>query len=83
MLELKATFDFDLYLLEPGDEIFIPSGIMPNHPQRTLPYPRTQQQKKTLSYSTIQLSKQSQLQHSPSCNGTKGYVYGGKTSNNM
>ena len=78
MLELKATFDFDLYLLEPGDEVFIPATIWPNHPQRALSYPRMHQQKKTLSYSTIQLSKQSQVQHSASCNGTKGYVYGGK-----
>jgi hypothetical protein len=37
-----------------------------------------QQQRKNMPYSTIQLSKQSQVQHSASCNATKGYVYGGK-----
>ena len=78
MLELKAEFDFELFLLEPGDEVFIPQFIWPNHPQRILSYPGIHNQRKTLSYSTIQLSKQSQVQHSGGCNDTKGYVYGGR-----
>ena len=83
MLEVKAISDFDLYVVDPGEEVFIPSFIWPNHPQRILSYPAVKRLRRTLSYSTIQLTKQSYADKSDSCNGTKSYIYGGKMENHV
>jgi hypothetical protein len=78
-LELKAKFDYYLYVIVPGDEVFIPSDFFPKHPQRILSYPAKQRLSKTLAYSQIQLTKQVHVEQPESCNSTNGYVYGGKT----
>ena len=77
-LELKANFDLRLFVIVPGDEVFIPPDCFPKHTQRTLEYPAKQHLSKTLAYSQIQLSKQTHVEQSGSCNRTDGYVYGGK-----
>ena len=78
MFNLKATFDFDLYVVDPEDQIFIPASIWPKHPQRILSYPPKQLLSKTTAYSQIQLTKQFHMERSESCDNTEGYVYGGK-----
>ena len=80
-LELKATYDFELYVIVPGDEVFIPASMFPKHPQRILSYPAKQSLSKTLAYSQIQLTKQANVIQSETCNSTDGYVYGGKKQN--
>ena len=80
-LELKAAYDFELYVIVPGDEVFIPSGFWPKHPQRILSYPANQPLSKTLAYAQVQLTKLVNVVQSDSCNSTDGYVYGGKIRN--
>ena len=83
MLVVKATFDFDLYIIDPGEEVFISPFVWPNRPQSILSYPAVKRLRRTLSYSTIQLTKQSYAEKSVSCNDTRGYSYGGKIETRM
>ena len=83
MLQVKATFDFDLYVIDPGDEVFISPFVWPNRPQSFLSYPAVKRLRRTLSYSTIQLTKQSYSEKSDYCNGIEGYSYGGKAETSL
>ena len=83
MLIFKAKFDYDLYVIDPEDQIFIPAGIWPKHPQRILSYPPKQLLKKTTSYAQLGLTKQFHMEQSEYCDNTDGYVYGGKKFNQI
>ena len=76
-LELNAELELDLYIINHGDEVFIPGFSYPKHPNRLSSYPTKQRLRKNLVYTQIELTQQSNVQHSSSCNGTIGYVYGG------
>ena len=67
---MNAKFDYTLYVIPPGEEIFAPNGLYP-----TLPATTTLQ--KTLSYTIMHLKKQTSVQQGEYCNATKGYNYGG------
>ena len=75
---MKAEYDVNLYVILPGDEVFIPADFFPKHPQRLLSYPPKQHLSKTLAYAQVQLTKQVHMKQSESCDSTTGYVYGGK-----
>ena len=67
---MNAKFDYTLYVIPPGEEIFAPNGLYP-----TLPATTTLQ--KTLSYTIMHLKKQTSVKQGEYCNDTKGYNYGG------
>ena len=70
MLVAKAKFDFDLYVIDPGEEVFSSPFVWPNRPQSILSYPAVKRLRRTLSYSTIQLTKKSYAEKSDTCNDT-------------
>ena len=70
-LELNSNFDLKLYVINRGDEIFVPTGMWPN-------YPTEQKIRKTLAWVEINLMKESQMMQLETCNDTISYVYGGK-----
>ena len=76
-LELNAELELDLYMINHGDEVFIPGISYPKHPNRRSPYPTKRRLRKDLVYTQLELIQQSNVKHSNSCNETIGYVYGG------
>ena len=60
-----------MYVINPGDEVFVPIFNWPN-------YPATQGLRKTSEWSEIKLTKESKLTQKQTCNDTTGYLYGGK-----
>ena len=77
-LELNADLELDLYIMERGDEVFIPGLMFPKHPNRLSSYPTIQRLRKNLVYTQVELTKQSNVQASSYCNKTVGYTYGRK-----
>ena len=77
-LELNAELELDLYIINYGDQVFIPGLTFPKHPNRLSPYPTKLRLKKNLVYIPIELTKQSNVKSSSSCNRTSGYTYGRK-----
>ena len=75
-LELNSNFDLNLYVLNPGDEVFVPVFLWPN-------YPAEQRIRKSLAWSKIDLTKTSEKLKKGTCNDTSGYVYGGKIKDNI
>ena len=75
-LELNAELELDLYIINHGDQVFIPGLTFPKHPNRLSPYPTKLRLKKNLVYIPIELTKESNIRSSSSCNGTAGYTYG-------
>lgn len=72
--ELNADFDLELYVFNPGEEVFVPAFMWPNYPaQKSL--------SKSLEWAQIKLTKESQ-KLAEICNDTSGYVYGGKIMSN-
>ena len=67
---MNAKFDYTLYVIPPGEEIFVPNGLYPTLPATTI-------LRKTLSYTIMHLKKQTSVKQGEYCNDTKGYKYGG------
>ena len=70
---MNAKFDYSLYVIPPGEEIFAPNGLYPTHPAITI-------LRKTLEYTVIHLKKQTSIKQGKSCNAAKDYKYGGSRS---
>ena len=75
-LELNSNFDLNLYVINPGDEIFVPAFLFPN-------YPAQQSLRKTLEWKQIKLTKESTRMEKETCNDASGYVFGGKIISNI
>ena len=67
---MNAKFDYTLYVIPPGEEIFVPNGLYPTLPATTI-------LRKTLTYTIMHLKKQTSVKQGEYCNATKGYKYGG------
>ena len=70
---MNAKFDYSLYVIPPGEELFAPNGLYPTHPATTI-------FRKTLEYTVIHLKKQTSIKQGKSCNAAKDYKYGGNRS---
>ena len=69
-LELNSEFDLNLYLLNSGEQIFVPVNMFPIKPvKKHLP--------RNLVWAKLSLAKQTLRSKTGECNGTVGYVYGG------
>ena len=69
-MELKATFDFEMYVMDPGYAVFVPLNVWPKSPSYT-------ELSNEMINSEIQLNKESTVLNE-GCNNTEGYVYGGR-----
>ena len=69
-MELNAKFDLKIFLINPGDEIFVPMNIWPISPPE-------QQLRSKNEYIQIELKKESKVSRK-NCNDSLDYVYGGK-----
>ena len=72
-LELNSEFDLNLYVINPGDDIFAPFFHFPTPPTK-------QHLSKNLAWTQIMLTKETKetkRNKNETCNGNNGYVYGG------
>ena len=69
-LELNAKFDLKIYLINPGDEVFVPLNIWPINPPEQILSSKNE-------YIQIELKKESKVS-GKNCNDSLDYVYGGK-----
>ena len=70
-LELISKSNLNLYLIEPGNEIFIPTFVWPKNPT-------VQVLKPDHAWVDMKLTKTKTSLRKGTCNNDQGYVYGGK-----
>lgn len=70
-LELSTKLELQLYIIEPGNEIFIPADTWVQDPQMM-------RLKKDHSYVEMKLQKQTVSLRPKTCKSTEGYDYGGE-----
>ena len=69
-MESNATIDLKIYLINPGDEVFVPLNIWPTNPPEQLLSSMNE-------YIQIELKTESKVSRKD-CNDSLDYVYGGK-----
>ena len=69
-MEINANRYLDLYLFNPGDEVFAPMNVWPIRPQKV-------RLNKKNEFMQIRVTKESKLSKK-NCNQSRTYVYGGK-----
>ena len=75
-LELNSEFDLNLYLINPGDQIFVPVSLFPIKPVK-------KHLSRSLVWAQILVTKQTTRSKTGDCNDTVDYVYGGKMTVNF
>ena len=69
-MELNAKFDLKIYVINPGEEVFVPLNIWPINPPE-------QQLSSKNEYIHMEFQKESKVSRKK-CNDSLDFVYGGK-----
>ena len=69
-MELNAKFDLKIYVINPGEEVFVPLNVWPINPPEQLLSSKNE-------YIHIEFRKESKVSWN-NCNDSLDFVYGGK-----